>query len=150
MKTIPTIEECMVPHPHTIGEDIPLNKAIHQMREFRIRHLPVLRAGELVGVLTESDVRLALSVHPQATDLMVGDVMSEAAYAVVPETPLDEITEKMFRHKYGCAVVIDHKGKTIGIFTANDALKVLTSRLRDIPLSAFSRTQLRGELHRSA
>ena len=138
MTAIPTIAECMTLSPHTIGEDIKLNEAIHRMREFKIRHLPVLRAGELVGILTDRDVKLALSVHPQATDLKVGDVMTEDAYWVGPETPLDKATETMFRNKFGCTVVRDANGKTVGVFTANDAVKILTALLRETPLTAHS------------
>lgn len=137
MGAIPTISKCMSPSPHTIGEDIKLNEAIHRMHEFHIRHLPVLRGGKLVGILSDRDVKLALSVHPQATDLKVGDVMTEDVYAVSPNTPLDEATEEMFRNKYGCSVVQEANGKTIGVFTANDAVKVLTAVLRDVPVTAY-------------
>lgn len=130
MGKIPTISEYMTVSPHTIGEDIILSKAIHQMREFGIRHLPVLRAGELVGVISDRDVKLALSIHANAGDLKIGDVMSDNVYWVTPETPVDKVTETMFREKFGCTVIRRHDGKTVGIFAANDALKVLTILLR--------------------
>jgi len=130
MSTVTTISQCMTPSPHTIGEDIALSKAVQFMGEFKIRHLPVLKGGKLVGILTDRDVSLALSLHPQATDLKVGDIMTEDAYAVTPQTPLHEATDAMFRNKYGCTVVQDGHGKTVGIFTAVDALKIVTDVLR--------------------
>lgn len=136
MKAIPTIAECMTTSPQTIGEDIKLSDAAQRMRQFRIRHLPVLAEGKLVGILTDRDIKLALSVHPTATDLKVGDIMSEDVYAVEPETPLDKATENMFRNKYGCAVIRDMDGTTVGVFTANDAVQVLTALLRGAPLAA--------------
>lgn len=132
MTHVPTLDEVMTKSPHTIGEDIKLSEAIHRMREYHIHHLPVLNAGVLVGILSDRDVKLALSVHPEATDLKVADVMTEVAYAVPPETPLDEATAQMAKHKYGCTVVQNSSGKTIGIFTANDAVRVLTNVMRGI------------------
>lgn len=132
---IPCISDYMTPSPHTIGEDIGLNEAIHRMREFQIRHLPVLRAGKLVGILSDRDVKLALSVHPEATNLKVGDIMTEDAYTVTVDTPLDEATEVMCRHRYGCTIVVDRNRKIVGVFTEVDALKVLTSLLRSLPMA---------------
>ncbi len=138
MRTIPTVRECMIASPYTIGEDIPLSQATHRMHEFGIRHLPVLKAGKLVGILTDRDIKLALSVHPLATDLRVADIMTEDVYVVTPETPLDEATETMFRNKLGCTVVRDDSGRTIGVLTTVDALKVLTALLRGVPVNSYS------------
>lgn len=125
------ISDCMTPLPYTIGEDIPLSQAIERMREHKIRHLPVLKAGKLVGVLSERDINLVLSLSPRATELKVGEVMTEGAYSVNTDTFLDEATEEMFKKKYGCPVVTNDSGKTVGIFTALDALEVLTRALRE-------------------
>lgn len=128
---IPTMESCMTPSPHTVGDEIPLTQAIHKMREGHIRHLPVLRAGKLVGILSDRDIKLALSVHPTATDLVVSDVMTESVFSVTKDTPLDAATDTMFREKLGCIVVRDRDGTTVGIFTANDAVKILNTLLRE-------------------
>lgn len=130
MKT-PTIESCMTPSPHTIGDEIPLSQAIHKMREGHIRHLPVLRGGKLVGILSDRDIKLALSVHPTAADLLVNDVMTESVFSVTKDTPLDVATDTMYREKLGCIVVREKDGSTVGIFTANDAVRVLNSLLRE-------------------
>jgi acetoin utilization protein AcuB len=58
MKSIPTIQKYMTPMPHTIGSDQSLQKAHELMREFKIRHLPVLKGGKLVGILTDRDIAL--------------------------------------------------------------------------------------------
>jgi acetoin utilization protein AcuB len=92
------------------------------MREYSIRHLPVQRGGKLVGILSDRDVRLALSVHPAAKDLQVGDIMTEEPYSVSPECSLEQVTTEMGKHQYGCAIVENEKGQAIGIFTAVDAI----------------------------
>jgi acetoin utilization protein AcuB len=56
MKSVPTVDKYMTSHPHTIGVDQPLSLAHKIMTEFRIRHLPVLDGGKLVGVISDRDL----------------------------------------------------------------------------------------------
>jgi CBS domain-containing protein len=121
----PAIKKFMTKIPRTIGEDIPLSKALEMMREFRVRHLPVQYGGNLVGILSDRDVRLALSVYPAAKDLKVGDVMTEDPYAVTVNTPVDKVFTTMARRKYGCVVVKNEKNRAVGILTATDGLRIL-------------------------
>lgn len=131
MKTLPKIEKYMTTTPHTIGFDISIKKAFDMMRQHNIRHLPVQKGGTLVGVLTDRDIKLASSfAKDDNQDLTCEDVMTPDPYTVSPEANLDQVVGEMAEHKYGCAIVV-HKsnqyehGKVVGIFTANDGLKVL-------------------------
>lgn len=129
MKQIPQIQKHMTPMPQTVGSDIPVKTALNMMRELHIRHLPVQSGGELVGVLTDRDVKLAAS-FANGAELKVEDVMTPDPYAVKPETALDVVVSEMAEHKYGCAIIQQTNGKTVGIFTANDGLRVLGDILR--------------------
>ncbi|MBI3556285.1 MAG: CBS domain-containing protein [Deltaproteobacteria bacterium] len=119
----------MTAMPHTIGSDIPIKKAMEMMREFRIRHLPVQRAGQLIGVLSDRDIKLARSFQGPG-ELTVDDVMTPDPYVVAPDASLDEVAFNMAEHKYGCAIVRQSNGKVVGIFTDNDALRSLGETLR--------------------
>lgn len=128
-KQMPLIQKVMTAMPHTIGADITIKKASEMMREFHIRHLPVQKAGTLVGVLTERDIRLARSFQGPG-ELTVEDVMVPDPYTVDPNAPLDEVALHMAEHKYGCAIVQQNNGKVVGIFTDNDALRILGETLK--------------------
>ncbi len=134
MKNLPKIEKYMTTTPHTIGSDIPIKKAFEMMRQHNIRHLPVQKGGALVGVLTDRDIKLASSFQKGNEELNCEDVMTPDPYTVSPEANLDHVVSDMAEHKYGCAIVL-HKsnqyehGKVVGIFTANDGLKVLAEVL---------------------
>src|SRR4051794_4206584 len=104
MKSVPQIQKYMTAMPHTIGKDIPIGKALEMMREYRIRHLPVQDGGELVGLITDRDVKLASSFQ-QSASLVAEDVMTPEPYTATPEAPLDQVVFEMAEHKYGCAVV---------------------------------------------
>jgi len=125
---MPQIHKFMTPMPHTVGDTIPLQKAFSMMREFRIRHLPVLMNGKLVGILTDRDLKLATSFKSEG-ELKVEEVMTPDPYSVMPEAPVDQVVLEMAEKKYGCAVVQQANGKVVGIFTANDGLRVLGEQL---------------------
>lgn len=129
MNAVPLVRKFMTPMPHTIGAYIEIERARQMMRLYHIRHLPVLLDGELVGVLSDRDVKLAQSFRGPGK-LTVEDVMTPDPYVVSEETGLDEVVGKMAESKYGCALVRNLEGKLIGIFTDIDALHVLASMLK--------------------
>jgi acetoin utilization protein AcuB len=125
------ISDYMSPFPQTIGEDITLTKALEMLRERRIRHLPVQYGGRLVGVLSDRDIKLALTVYPAAKDIKVGDIMTEEPYTVSPETSMQEVLHQMAIHKYGCVIVEDENSRAIGILTTTDAVRILSEVFSD-------------------
>lgn len=130
MKSMPLIQKVMTPMPHTVGQDIPLAKAKSMMSDYRIRHLPVLSGGDLVGILTDRDISVA-SAFQGSAELKVEDVMMPQIYSVTPEAPLNQVVAEMAEHKYGSAVVRQQNGKVVGIFTAVDGLRVLAEVLEE-------------------
>lgn len=127
--TATTIDALMTPTPHTIGTDQPLSTAHKMMRDYGIRHLPVLRGGKLVGVLSQRDLYFLETIAGVDVEIdRVADAMSPDVYTTHPSAPLREVARIMSDHKYGCAVVVDG-GKVLGIFTVTDAVRHLADAL---------------------
>jgi acetoin utilization protein AcuB len=123
------IRQVMTPAPHTIGSDQKLALAHKIMREHGLRHLPVLRGGQLVGVLSERDLFFLESIAGVDVDIdSVADAMTSDVYTADPEDELREVARTMSNRKYGCAVVLEN-GRLIGIFTATDGLRHLADVL---------------------
>ncbi len=134
MKAIPTISKYMSTTPHTIGAEQSLAKAEQFMSKHQIRHLPVLSGGQLVGILSDRDVKLVESFKDVNPELVtVEDAFTPDPYITSPEANLSEVCAEMALHKYGCALVCDNK-KLVGIFTWVDALnafnELLSTRLK--------------------
>lgn len=128
-KAIPHIEKYMTPGPHSVGQEQPLAQAHKLMRDHRIRHLPVLHGGKLVGVLSDRDLHLIESLRDVDPDkVTVEEAMSDVVYSVAPKAPLDEVVREMALQKYGCAVVEDN-GKVVGVFTTVDAMRAFADLL---------------------
>lgn len=129
MKAIPTIQKYMTVLPHTIGADQTLEKAEKMMSEHRVRHLPVLDGGKLVGVLTDRDVKLVETFKDvDPTTMQISEAYTPDPYITTPDAPLSDVCSEMASHRYSCALVCDNK-KLVGIFTWVDALKAMTSLL---------------------
>lgn len=126
MKTIPSIDKYMTTSPHTIGAETTLANAEKTMTQMRVRHLPVLDGGRLVGILSDRDIKMIegfSDVNPQ--EVKVREAFTEDPYTVSPKAPLSEVCSEMASHKYGSALVVDNH-KLVGIFTWVDALKAMS------------------------
>ena len=129
MKAIPTVQKYMTYVPQSIGYDQTIDKARDFMRKLHIRHLPVLKGGELVGVITDRDINLVLGFNDvDAKTLKVDEAYTPDPYFTKPTAPLNEVVALMAEKKYGCAIVVDN-GKLVGIFTEVDAYKALAELL---------------------
>lgn len=143
MKKMPTISKFMTPMPQTIEADTSIKRALSLMGEFRIRHLPVMSGGNLVGIITDRDVKLATSFKG-ADEMVVSDVMARDPYTVLPEAPLGLVVLEMAESKYGSAIVRQENGKIVGIFTANDGLRVLGDQLGAFYKNEFADGEVRA------
>lgn len=128
-KAIPVVQKYMTYTPKSIGIDRPLSHAIKLMHEMQIRHLPVLKAGKLVGVLTDRDIKLVTSFeNADPEKILVEEACTLDPYCTSPSSPLNEVVTNMARKKYGCAVVVDN-GNLVGILTEIDVYKAFSELL---------------------
>lgn len=130
MKAIPKVDKYMTTSPHTIGLDQPLSQAHSMMAKYKIRHLPVLAGGTLVGIITDRDLHLIETLKGvDPTQVTVEDAMTPSPYSVSPQAGLDEVAAEMAAHKYGCAVIMDNN-HVVGVLTTVDLAGALAEVLR--------------------
>ena len=122
-----TVGALMTPQPLTIGRQQSLSTAHRLMRDHHVRHLPVLEHGELIGVVSQRDLYFLETIRGiDLDDDLVEDAMTTDTYAIEPDAPISSVARQMARYRYGCAVVVE-RGKVIGIFTATDALRLVST-----------------------
>ena len=100
----------------------------------RIRHLPVVSAGVVVGIVSQRDLyRAAASCMLQlrrSTErewlacIPVRAVMTRDVITVAPGDTIHTAVELMLRHRIGCVPVVEH-GKLVGLVSETDCLRYL-------------------------
>lgn len=113
-------------------------EAIAVTRQHRIRHLPVVQDGRLVGVASDRDLRLAIPPQGSMPDaerreLMdrtrVGDVMVKEVITVTPDAPVEEAAALLAENKIGCLPVLSD-GRLVGILSETDVLHAFVELFR--------------------
>ncbi len=133
MQGIPPIKAVMTPFPYSIESGEPISMASDMMQQHAIRHLPVMEAGKLVGMLSDRDVRLVQDPKQKAPpdDRTVGDICTRDIYVVRLTDPLDRVLTEMARRNIGSAVVVK-QGRLAGIFTVTDACRLYGELLQSL------------------
>ncbi len=125
----PVVRQYMTPGPFTIAQDQSLAIARSVMLEHRVRHLPVLAAGRIVGMLSERDLLLVESLPGVSPgEVRVEEAMVQNVFTVAPDDPVGEVVAVMLDRKLGSAVVLE-EDHVVGVFTTVDALAALTDQL---------------------
>ena len=136
MKGPHLVAEYMSRTPHSIGADQPLSRARAMMHEHRIRHLPVLRGGELVGIVTERDIAWFTLLEDEGREkTLVEDAMTPFPYVTTPETPLREVA------------MVDERRKVLGRRSSPRMTRASASSRRPTPCE---RSQPRSTSERCA
>ncbi len=114
-----------------------MHDAMKLMKENKIRMLPVLEEGELVGVITDRDIKRAsasdattLEIH-ELTYLMIRikvmDIMNKNPITVRFDHTLEETAEVLLNNKISGVPVVGDKGGVVGIITQTDLFRALIS-----------------------
>jgi acetoin utilization protein AcuB len=126
------VRALMTGAPITLPPDISIFEARRLMDNARIRHVLVTLGGDLLGIVTDRDIRL--NMPSQATSLSVwelnyllakvtvGEVMTRSLITIGPDLDARDAAQVMLDHKIGALPVIDDR-KLIGIVTETDLLR---------------------------
>ncbi len=122
-----TVRDVMVTALVTVEPRETARHAYRLMRDHRFRHLPVVEDGQLVGILSDRDLRPVL-LSPTLARARVGELMSEDLTTVGPDALVEEAASLLVVKKIGCLPVVAD-GRLVGIVTETDLLGVLVELL---------------------
>jgi acetoin utilization protein AcuB len=124
------VRDSMTQEVVTVAPETTAAEALALCRMSRIRHLPVLQGGRLVGVISDRDLRAATPTlgDPARAEalqrLRVADEMARDVVTARPEDPIEDAAMAMYERKIGCLPVIDGED-LVGIVTSSDVLRAL-------------------------
>jgi acetoin utilization protein AcuB len=137
------VGDIMSVSPVTITPSTSVQAAQALMQLRKIRHLPVLQDGHLVGMISDRDIRLVLpspatsltvwEIRHLLDQLMVGEVMTYFVMTTASDCPVTEAVGRMLGHKVGALPVVEDR-QVVGILTRTDVLRAFR-RLHAEPLA---------------
>ena len=107
---------------HTVQPEQVLEQVHRYFRAQGISGAPVVRDGELIGVISKRDIRAA--ERDGRANLPVSSCMASHVKSTTPDEPLLRAFERMVQGDVGRLPVIEN-GHIVGIITRSDALRLL-------------------------
>jgi acetoin utilization protein AcuB len=132
------VQDMMTRRVQTITGAEPVSAAVERMRRSRIRHLVVMRDGELAGIVSSGDMR-ALDLR---RDRRVEEIMTAPAVTATPGMTMRKAANLLRGRSIGCLPVVED-GSLVGIVTTSDLLERI-GRGVERPVSRGKRWILKG------
>jgi IMP dehydrogenase len=129
VRRVKRFESGMVVNPLTIGPSAKLIDALDLMKSHGISGIPVVegggigRAGKLVGILTNRDVRFATDPEQRVSELMTRDRLVTVTEGVSHE----EAKRLLHQHRIEKLLVVDDRYRCVGLITVKDIEKAVAN-----------------------
>jgi predicted transcriptional regulator len=116
----------LMSHPvDSVEANVPLSEAVNQLIDKEVSRLLVTENGKAVGVISLSDFVAGIAQQEKPRREMVGDVMSDAILVCRGKTPILSAARTMTEAGWRSVLVVDAKGKTLGVVSGRDLLPLL-------------------------
>ena len=129
VRQVKKFESGMVVNPVTIAPTATLADALALMQDHGISGIPVVegggsgRAGKLVGILTNRDVRFATDPRQRVAELMT----KERLITVSESVGQDEAKRLLHQHRIEKLLVVDDEYRCVGLITVKDMEKAVAN-----------------------
>lgn len=112
-----------------------MQDAARLIRKHKIKRLPVMENGKLVGIVTDRDLKRAsasdvttLEIHELLfliSEIKISDIMTKDPITIPLDYTIDEAAQILLEHKLSGAPVVDDEGQVAGVITQTDIFRVL-------------------------
>jgi len=129
----------MTTHPVSVAPEDSIQQVREIMDEEKIRQLPVTKEKELLGIITDRDIRSFLGgrslsyleEQEVAMKTKVATVMTDKPITLSPDNDLREAVELLLEEKVGGIPVVDWDVGLMGIITYVDVLRCFLEQLEE-------------------
>ncbi len=131
-----TIGQAMTTSPVTADATSTVASALKTLHDLDVRHLPIVDRGELVGILSDRDLRGFVGIDEfdlDAADALqaklqtpVSEIMATDLVTMDPETALVEAIDRMILERVGAIPIVQkNTSELVGILSYIDILKAV-------------------------
>lgn len=109
------------------------------MKRRRIRHLPVVRAGQIMGIVSDRDILLRSNLDHQGVihvpDVPIAFAMTTSPITCPPTETVQALVRTMTEQQIDSVLVVDAQERLVGLVTSTDLLFLLLDRdpIRPLP-----------------
>jgi len=133
------VVDVMTRDPLTVSPTETVGKADELMSENNIRQIPVVNGREVVGIVTDRDIRAFLSealtgdsdTREKALRTPIRDIMTTEPLFLEPDDELQDAVEILVEEKFGAIPVVDEAEGLVGIVSYVDVLRCFLNRLQE-------------------
>lgn len=113
-------ESGMIIDPVTIHPDETVRQVLDLMSRYRISGVPVTRGDQLVGIVTNRDLRFETDLDKKVSDVMTKDNLVTVSEGI----NLEESKKLLHKHRIEKLLVVDQQGRLRGMITIKDIEKI--------------------------
>ncbi len=113
-------ESGMIINPITIGPESKIGEVLEIMNRYKISGVPVVKEGNLVGIITNRDLRFATDMNQKVKVVMTKDNLATAKAGIT----LEESKKILHQRRIEKLLVVDDDGKLVGLITIKDIEKI--------------------------
>ena len=128
------VSEYMTAKVVTVAPDTGIREAFFLMKEHSIRHLPVLEDKQLIGVISDRELRRPnwvdeahdiAHIYYLDDNMSVSDVMIKNVIVLHTYDTLRKAVKLLLEHNIGAAPVLDKTADVVGMLSAVDLMRAL-------------------------
>ena len=129
------IKDWMTRDPVVVDITTTVPEAHALLTRYRIRRLPVVHDGKLVGIVTLGDVRGAepseatslsiFELHYLLSKLTIDRIMTTPVATIRPDETVFDAARLMLQKKIAGLVVVGESGDVIGVVTESDIFRMI-------------------------
>jgi len=136
------VEELMTSKVFTVDQDDLIDRVFFLIHYERIRHLPVVEKGKVIGIVSDRDLYKALGPKSNSSAIEAATGAGSAELHVIPkkvrhimrrgvitvyrDTSASEAASIMAENKIGALPVVDRESKLVGILSSTDILRIFS------------------------
>ncbi|NNL75648.1 MAG: IMP dehydrogenase, partial [Desulfobacterales bacterium] len=113
-------ESGMIVDPVTIDPEQKVGKVLNLMEQYRISGVPVTRGDQLLGIVTNRDLRFENDLDKKIADVMTKDNLITVSEGI----SLEDSKKLLHKHRIEKLLVVDKQGRLTGLITIKDIEKI--------------------------
>ncbi|MBC2696245.1 MAG: IMP dehydrogenase [Desulfobacteraceae bacterium] len=113
-------ESGMIIDPVTVHPDQPVHEVLNLMEEYRISGLPVTKGDQLVGIVTNRDLRFETDMEKKVSEVMTRENLVTVSEGIT----LEDSKKLLHKHRIEKLLVVDKNGRLTGMITIKDIEKI--------------------------